>query len=182
MSEKVTELEALLGIDKLLSNLEAEEVNRIFDWISSKYKISSKKLGNIVSSSDVQSKKQLSDDLSTISIKEFIALKKPENYYERIACLAYYLEKNKGAENFKTSDITKINQEARLDKLPNPALYVSDATVSYGYLSSIGGGKKALSIRGEALVNALPDRDRVNDALSERPFKRRTKKSIKKIQ
>ncbi len=182
MTKKITELEALQSIDRLLSDLSQDEITRIFDWISSKYKTNNLKLGNIVPTDYAISKGHLADNLLTQSVKEFIALKKPENYYERIACLAYYLEKNKGTESFKTADITKINQEARLDKLPNPALYVSDATVSYGYLSSIGGGKKALSIRGEALVNALPDRDRVIEVLNEHTFKKRSKKSIKKTQ
>jgi|SRR5882724_7805619 len=175
MIKKMTEIEALKEIDRILSNLQEEEISRIFEWISSKYKINLQKIG-----SPVISDRPLENN-SPLSVKEFITLKKPENFYERIACLAYYLEKYKGIENFKTADITKINQEARLDRLPNPALYVSDATISYGYLSSIGGGKKALSIRGEVLVNALPDRDKVINALLEHPFKRKIKKSIKRF-
>src|SRR5437899_5660927 len=34
--------------------------------------------------------------------KQFMAQKKPENNYERVACLAYYLTNDRGAPHFKT--------------------------------------------------------------------------------
>ena len=105
------------------------------------------------------------------TIKDFVTGKKPQNTYERIACLVYYLEKVQNVNSVKTKEITQANTDARLSKMTNPSIFVAEATRQKGYLSALGGGKKVLSARGEALVDALPDREAVQKALDDHPFK-----------
>jgi hypothetical protein len=112
--------------------------------------------------------------------KQFIAQKRPENNYERVACLAYYLTHSRNTPHFKTTDITKLNTEAA-GHISNPSLAVMHATATYHYLSAAGGGKKQLTSLGEAVVEALPDRATVKAAIAEhKPKRRRGRKRIKR--
>ncbi len=168
------EIEALKDIDERLSKLPVDCQHRVLVWINAKYSGG----GRPLAMSPQKSMEPNSGEFG--SIKDFIAAKKTNGYYERIACLAYYLEKVGGmTEGCKTADITKANNDARMLKIPNPSQYVSDAVKSYGYLTSIGNGRKALTAKGEALVEALPDREKVKAALAEHPAKRRTAKKTK---
>jgi hypothetical protein len=45
--------------------------------------------------------------LAGTTIKQFIAQKRPENLYQRVACLAYYLTHASNTPHFKTKDILK---------------------------------------------------------------------------
>ena len=47
-----------------------------------------------------------------MTIKQFIAQKRPENLYQRVACLAYYLSHVLDTPRFKTKDISKANTDA----------------------------------------------------------------------
>jgi hypothetical protein len=106
--------------------------------------------------------------------KQFLALKKPKTQYERVACLAYYLTYNRQTPQFKTANISKLNTEAAQTRLSNPAVAVMHATNTYQYLTAAGGGKKQITTVGEALVDALPDRAKVAQAMAEeRPKKKR---------
>jgi hypothetical protein len=118
--------------------------------------------------------------LNNMSPKQFMASKKAGTQYERVACLAYYLTHMREISEFKTAQITKLNTEAALSKLSNPAAAVDHATSTYGFLSAAGGGKKQISVRGEALVEALPDRQAVKLALEEHKLRPRKKRSAKK--
>jgi hypothetical protein len=44
---------------------------------------------------------------------------------------------------------------------------VQHATNTYRYLSAAGGGKKQITLLGEAIVEALPDRAKVAEAIAE---------------
>lgn len=182
MSDKVTEIEALRQIDSLLCQLNEEEINRIFIFVSAKYNVKANQT-NIPQHSNRQNEPTFSNPLpSELSIKEFISFKKPIGFYETITCLGYYLEKVLGMDGFKTLDITQANKDARLHPMSNPTFFVNDATSKYGFLMPIGSGKKVLSAKGEAVVNALPDREKVNQILEEYPVKRKPiKKTNKKI-
>ena len=112
--------------------------------------------------------------------KVFLTQKKPQNNVERIVCLAYYLSKYKSTPHFKTGDLTKLNTDASQPRLTNPSQAVADATKSQ-HLTPAGGGKKQITTRGEALVEALPDREKVKAALAEAPVtRRRARKKGKK--
>lgn len=177
MAKKVSEHDVLKIVDLQLEQLSTEERQRIFDWISMKYKISPQAAPSATPGSGVILPLA---SLPNGTVKDFISLKKPDGYYERIACLAYYLERHESKDGLKTADIAQANTDAKQSKLPNSTLYVNNATKMYGFLISIGKGKKALSARGEAVVNALPDRAKVQTALAEHPLKRKNSKKKKK--
>lgn len=169
-------VDGLKQIQDTLDQVAEEERQRIFTWLQSKYKFN-----EIQPDVEDSRKKKIIDPsgASDESLKDFIARKKPNSFYERIACIAYYLEKNKGFDGIKTVDITKANTEARLNKFPDPSKYVEHATSTYGYLTSIGKGKKGISHRGEAVVEALPDREAVKSAHDENLFKKKVNRDKK---
>jgi hypothetical protein len=112
--------------------------------------------------------------------KQFMAQRKPANNYERVACLGYYLTHFREMPHFKTADINKLNIEAA-HSFSNAALFVMHATSSYHYLSSAGGGKKQITTLGEAVVEALPDRAKVQVAIAEhKPTRRRSSRGRKR--
>lgn len=112
--------------------------------------------------------------------KVFLNQKKPTSNVERVACLGYYLTHHRSLPLFKTADLTKLNTDAAQPKISNPSQAVKDATKSQ-YLTAAGGGKKQITSRGEALVEALPDETKVKQALTENPLiKYRPKKKTKK--
>ncbi|WP_146617652.1 hypothetical protein [Rhodoplanes serenus] len=114
------------------------------------------------------------------SAKHFLLDKKPKNAYQRVACLAYYLTHFSDTPQFKTEDITKANTDAAQPRLSNPSLAVSHATNTYNYLSPVGGGKKQLTALGEAVVDALPDLQKVKSLQSEhKPRRKRTTRPSK---
>lgn len=183
MSNKISVHDALKGVDELLEPLTDEERGQIFTWIGIKYKLAN--LGvqtNSPPGGATKKEQQIEEEIpSNISIKDFIAKKKPDGYYERIACLAYYLEKFEGKDKFKTADITKANDEARLGKFPHSTMYINNAVHAYGFLNASTGGTKVLSARGEAVAEALPSRESVEQALQDHPVKKKAaKKSTKK--
>ena len=107
--------------------------------------------------------------------KAFMTSKQAKTDIERITCLAYYLDKNRQIPAFKTKELTELNIEAAQQKLSNPSATARNA-VSEGYLSLAGGSRKQITSRGEALVEALPDRDKVQQALAAHPKRKARKK------
>ncbi len=109
--------------------------------------------------------------------KVFMAHKKPLSAVERITCLAYYLSTYRDTPAFKTRDLTKLNTEAAQSGFSNATAFARDADVA-GYLTKAGGGSKQITTLGEAIVNALPDREKVKTAIEEHASgrKRHTKK------
>jgi hypothetical protein len=118
-------------------------------------------------------------DSSGMDAKQFMAIKQPKSDIEKITCLAYYLTKNRGTATFKTVELTHLNQEAAQAKLSNASFTARNA-VGQNYLALAGGGKKQITTRGEALVEALPDRSAVQEALEKNPMQGRKKPSAKK--
>jgi len=117
----------------------------------------------------------------SIDPKMFMATKKPLSDVERITCLAYYLSHYRGITQFKTRELTDLNTEASQPRFSNPTVAARNA-VQQQYLSLAGGGRKQITVRGEAVVNALPDRDKVKKALEENILrgKRRYSKKVTK--
>jgi len=108
--------------------------------------------------------------------KAFMASKRPASDIERITCLAYYLAHYRSITSFKTIELTKLNTDAAQPKLSNPAASARNA-VGQDYLSLAGGGRKQITVRGEALVSALPDRSKVKDALAANALRHHHRKS-----
>jgi hypothetical protein len=172
-----SEVDAMRDVDAALSQLESDARHRVMHWALSKHGVE----GTAdPSRTEVSARISGGDAHRPKDIKSFISTKRPDSFYERVACLVYYLEKFAGQAEVGTNDITKANSDARLSKLTNPAVFVKHATHTYGYLISLGKRKFAISARGEAVVEALPDRAKVEETHSRIPFGRKPRKSAKK--
>lgn len=114
----------------------------------------------------------------TLSPKEFVWQKKPKTAIERVVCLAYYLEHYRGAKQFKTGDIAALNTEAAQVKFSNAAMMVGEATRA-GYLSTVAGQEKQLTVIGEHFVMHLPDHEAAMEAIKHiRPKRPRRKTPV----
>jgi len=173
MAAKLSEIEALKAVDESLGHLSTEERQRIFNFISSKYSLIPSTYSNTNQGAVGNQGSNTGTGQPITDIKQFLASKKPVGFYEQIACLGYFLEKVQGQESFNTKAITTANTAARATKIPNPSLYLANVVSKYGYLTAVGGGKKAMTARGEALVEALPNRDTVKTALENNPIKKK---------
>jgi hypothetical protein len=116
-------------------------------------------------------------DMSTP--KAFMTAKLPKTDMERVTCLAYYLMHHRNTNAFKTNELTTLNTEAAGGRLSNVSGTARNA-VTNGYLSAAGQGRKQITPRGEALVEALPDRDKVTAALESYPTRKPRKKRARK--
>ena len=106
---------------------------------------------------------------------EFMTSRRATTDMERVTCLAYYLKHKRDTPVFKTKELTELNIEAAQPKLSNPSATSRNA-VTHGYLSLAGGGQKQITARGEALVTALPDREKVQESLNAIPFRKLRKR------
>lgn len=109
---------------------------------------------------------------TAVSPKQFMMEKKPVTDVERVACLAYYLTHHRTVEQFKTTDISKLNTEAAQVRFSNAAVAVDNA-MKRGYLAHASKGYKQLSALGEQYVQALPDRDAAKTILGQVKARRR---------
>lgn len=74
-----------------------------------------------------------------------------------------------------------INKEAAQQPILNLSQILNDTTRKYGYLSAAGVGNKQMTVLGDAIVEAMPDRDAVKTAIAEhRPGKKRKRVAKKK--
>lgn len=99
------------------------------------------------------------------SPKQFMLQKNPRTDVERVACLGYYLERERGKPTFKTADISKLNADAACRRLSNPSFAIANAVRS-GYLTMVSRGEKKLTAEGEMVVDALPDPEAVKRVLT----------------
>ncbi len=171
-----SEVDAMRDVDAALSRLDPDAQKRVVDWASSKHRI---KFRTDQDGSEMISEVTGGQAQHAKDIKSFLSQKRPENFYERVACLVYYLEKVKDKPEVGTKDITEANSDARMSRLTNPAVFVKHATHTYGYLTSLGKRKFAISARGEAVVEALPDRAKVEEAHEKFRFGRKVKRKAK---
>lgn len=177
--KSTTEIDAMKAIDEVMPALDEETRQRVMEWAISKFgqKTQMRQGGNI---SPARRPGLLPGTQPPGDIKAFLAQKQPTSFYERVTCLAFYLEKVEGQTEIKTKDITSANTAARLSKMSNPTLFVQHATKTYGFLTPLAHGKYGVSTRGEALVEALPDREAVKAALAQHPFGKGRKGKKKK--
>lgn len=121
-----------------------------------------------------------STEQRNINARDFMSQKKPQSQVERIACLAYYLTHYRNTPHFKSSDIAGLNLEAAGQKFGNLPRDLDNADRQSGYVVSAGQGAKQVTVRGEAVVAALPDREAVKAAVRDHPYRLKrtsTKKS-----
>ena len=175
------ELKAMQSAFDALEPLDDEQRTRALRWIIDALGVSGSVDGGAAQTGGAEGEDVVSggDDQDTISPKRFLAEKKPTTAVERIACLAYILTHFRDTPKFKTKDLADMNTEAAGHKFANASRDVDNADRKSGFLVSAGAGKKQISVRGEALVEALPDRDAVKQALADHPFKRKASNSKK---
>jgi hypothetical protein len=101
-----------------------------------------------------------------IGVKEFLRQKAPTTDLERFVCLAYYLTHSMDTPSFTTKEITKLNADAHGMDFSNAAATAMNAVRQSKYLSSASGGKRRITTRGEAVVEAMPDRAKVGEVLA----------------
>lgn len=126
------------------------------------------------SSAGARAGAQLSDapgDLGTP--KQFLASKAPRSDVERVAVLAYYLTHARETPHFATKELNELNIEAAGPRFSNASYAASNATKKSRLLAAAPGGMKQITARGEALVEALPDRQAVTAALDSIPGRAR---------
>lgn len=170
-----SELDAMRDVDEAFSKLEVDEQQRVIAWLASKYRIRSKADWD-GSRSELR---ELEGEGRPPHIKDFLSHRQPANFYERVACLAYYLEKFQDKSDVENRDIVDANTQARLSRLSNPAVFIKHAIHTYGYLTSLGNRRFAISRRGEAVVDALPDRAKVEAAHKMFPFGKKARKKTR---
>ena len=92
-TKKLSEIEALKVIDDSLDGLTPEEKQRIFSFVASKHSLASVGTGNNNFANKGTGGLHSTDGQTPVDVKQFLALKKPQGFYEQIACLGYFLEK-----------------------------------------------------------------------------------------
>ena len=175
------ELEAMRSVHKALEPLDAEARARVLSWVTSTLDVKEPPL---------QPQPQKTALLApgahppTIppsqTIEAFVASKRPTDTYQRLAALAYFLEHHEHRTDITGKDLTKANTDARQVKISNMAQFLDLATRRHGYFTSSSKGKKRLSSRGKALVEALPDQTAAKEALAEHPLPKKGGRKAKK--
>jgi hypothetical protein len=174
--DRLLELEAMQKSFKALEPLESDGRRRAMDWLLQAFEMTHVQIPTDGFRHGAPTSPRSSSDTGQDAImtpKEFLSAKKPQSAVERIACLAYYLDRYRNLNHFKLADLVELNREAAAHKFGNPSRDVSNADLRNGYIVSAGGVTKQITARGEAVVEALPDRDSVKAALQENEFRKK---------
>ncbi len=173
MSTKpASEMEALQAVHKALEPLEPETRIKVIRAVCTLLEVNTP-LGNSSAqqpgqNNDIQlGGNQQASDLSKLSIKQFIMAKKPKNTYQRIACLAYFLENTNGNSKIDAKALSKANEDAKQTNISNISVFLDHAVRRHNFFSSIKGGKKQLTAFGSSVVEALPDQNKVKEVMAE---------------
>ena len=169
------EVKAMDAAFSALSDLKPDEKRRVLTWLWEKLEVGGPPpppTGTAAAAINASNAAQPAPP-GNLTGKGFLAQKDPKTDAERITCLAYYLTHYKATPRFKTKALAAANVDAAQPEFSNPAVAVMNAAGSK-YLSAAGGGDKQITVLGEKLVDALPDRDKVN-ALR-KPRRRKSKK------
>lgn len=165
------QLQVVAQVYSLLEPLDDEGRRRVLKWLMEILEIP-------VLSDWVELSNRVPAQLSVVdqevpTPRDFISSKKPQSATERVACLAHYLTHYRDTPHFKTADIVALNVEAARHKFGNAPRDVDNTDRQNGYIVSAGKGAKQITVRGETLVEALPDREAVKIALREHPHRPR---------
>jgi len=174
ISKADREVEAMQKSLSALNGLEQAEQKRVLEWLGEKLN-----LGIVSVPSPGTGEQRLGSHTGTPvkhggtppTPKSFLVEKRPATDVERVTCLAYYLAKYRDTAQFKTKQLTELNKEAAQPKFSNAAVAVQNATVQNQFLSQAGAGSKQSTARGEAMVDALPDQEKVKAALQAIPLR-----------
>jgi hypothetical protein len=176
-ADAVQELEAMKVALTALEKLDAEARGRAMKWLAEALGIKgSFQTGGSSTTTTIlngSGENGGSGEGAELTPKQFMALKRPTTDVERIACLAFYLTHFRSQPHFKTVDLTNLNTEAAGHRFGNASQAAQNAMTQNDYITQAGKGNRQITARGEALVNALPDREAVTSALADYPKKRR---------
>jgi hypothetical protein len=175
------EVEAMQKSLGALSGLDQGEQKRVLEWLADKLNLGS---ATVRSPATGDQRAGLHTPAparpgETPTPKNFLVEKRPATDVQRVTCLAYFLAHCRDTVQFKTKQLTELNKEAAQPKFSNAAVAVENATVRNQFLSQAGAGNKQITARGEALVEALPDQEKVKAALQTIPLRgyRKSKRS-----
>jgi hypothetical protein len=182
MTSKVDrEVEAMQTSLGALSVLDQAEQKRVLEWLADKLNLATIGVPSpgVSERGTVSNAKASATHGNTPTPKHFMVEKRPTTDVERITCLAYYLTHYRDTTHFKSKQLGELNKEAAQPKFSNAAVAVKNATVQNQYLSAAAAGNKQITARGEAIVEALPDQEKVKVALQANPFRgyRKSKKA-----
>jgi hypothetical protein len=180
-SKKHSELEAVQVVHKALEPFDPVARARVLRAVASLLEITSFPTGDNKPPPGGGSSNDRTDTGTPqqMKIDAFITSKHPKNTYQRLACLAYYLEHHDQKTNISGKDLTKANSDARQLKISNMAVFLNDATNKYGFFAPVGKGKKQLTSRGTVVVEALPDQAAVKQALLDNPMPKKSGRRAK---
>ncbi|WP_329358570.1 hypothetical protein [Streptomyces anulatus] len=178
MDETHAELHAMQKAYDALKSLDGERKGRVIKWLMESLAMDvSVRLGEEPEPSGPLAEQERSAcaqaERREVSVRDFISQKKPQSLVERVACLGYYLTHYRDQPHFRAPDIVQLNTDAAAHKFGNPSRDIDNADRQNGYLVTAGSGLKQITPRGEAVVEALPDREAVKTALRSNPFKSR---------
>ncbi|MFC3453064.1 hypothetical protein [Amycolatopsis speibonae] len=170
----VSELRAMAECYGALHLLPDEGKVRSILWIVQNFQLEEPVRGHLAApgaASRVETESARSTPEGDLDPRAFMGVKKPQSQTERIACLAYYLTYHRGVRHFKAKDIDALNTEAAGRRLGHLSRDIDNADRQSGYIVSAGTGLKQLTMRGEAVVEALPARDAVKEAKREHGYR-----------
>ncbi len=172
-----SEVKAMDAAFGALSGLEPDEQKRALVWLIDKLKLSGAvSIGApAAGASTVHQQSGVAAGTGSgagLTPKQFMGQKKPKTDAERITCLAYFMTHQRETQQFKTKGLVELNKEAAGSPFSNAAVAVNNASRDH-YLAPAGGGLKQITLRGEAVVEALPDREKLQVALEENPARRK---------
>lgn len=170
-SSQDRELAAMSTVLAALAGLESDEQQRVVEWVTRKLNLGLREVSpsSVTPSTSYVGAAESKRGTESVSPKQFLVEKRPKTDVERVTCLAYYLTHFRATPEFKTKDLTLLNREAAQPALSNAAMAVSNAASVSQYLVSTTGGRKQITPRGESVVEALPDRERVRESLEFNP-------------
>jgi hypothetical protein len=106
---------------------------------------------------------------STLTPEDYLVGKAPNSLVERFVVLGSYLTKYRQQADFKTEEIQALNDEADQPKF-DAAVQAGKDAVKLQFVVGTMEGRRKLTSRGKALVEALPNRDAVKGVLERIPL------------
>jgi hypothetical protein len=178
-TKKLTEVEAVNVIHKALEPFDVPGRTKVLRAVVALLEVEPLNGASGAAAGNLAATGAPAANLNNARIDVFVSTKKPTTTYQRIACLAYYLEHHDQLIELTSKDLSKANAAARQPKISNVGVFLNDATAKYGFFAAVGGGKKSLTQRGSAVVEALPDQAAVKQVLQDIPAPRQSGKRSK---
>ena len=163
------ELQAMETTLRALQHLKPEERQRVFDWLTAKLGLDAP----AAATAHRRDSREPVDGGSDLGpIKLFLKQKAPDHDVARATTLAYFLTNSKSQATYKTADLSKARIDAALVDF-NMSRAVSHAQHA-GYLTTAGKrGAYQITSNGEALVEAMPNPERIKKVREQGARRRR---------